>query len=261
MSKIIRTEILLEDGTFLRFTPSQQNRYNHMADRFNVWGQSISYYHNYDFNAMFGELLEDRKEKLKNPDLRLISWRAHVAASLATFCKDLGSTFVECGVNIGILTGSILKLLDKTGYGQLENIYLFDTFTNIPEDQFDEKSEPLGRWHNTNNYTEDLYDYVKGQFSKHDLVKVIQGRVPEILEQYQHIKDVSYLSLDMNIVYPEKAAMEFFWDRMVKGGIVLLDDYGYANHEEQQKYFDQFCRERNTVPVQIPTGQAFIIKT
>ncbi len=261
MANIVRTEILLDDGTFFHFTPQQQNKYNHMADRFSVWGQKISYHKNYNFEALFQEILKERHEKLKNPDLNKIAWRAHVAASIASQVKELGSTFVECGVNIGILSGSILKLLEKTGYGKLDKFLLFDTFTNIPEEQFDEKIEPLGRWHNTNNYTEDIYEYVKGQFAKYDFVDVIQGKVPDVLEKYKDVKDVAYLSLDMNVVFPEKAAIEFFWDKMVTGGVVLLDDYGYINHDPQQDYFDEFCRKRNCVPIQIPTGQAIIIKT
>ena len=261
MANVAMSEIVLDDGTFVRLKPGRPNRYNHMADRFNVWGQKVSFHENFNFGQLFRDVIQERDDKVKNPELRQILWRAHVAASLATFCKDLGSTFVECGVFVGILSGSVLKLLEKTGYGKLENFYLFDTYKNIPEEQFDEKTEPLGRWHNTNSYTEDIYEYTKKQFEKYDFVNVIQGKVPDVLEDYKDIKDVAYLSLDMNIVYPEKAAMEFFWDKMVTGGIVLLDDYGYINHDEQQKYFDDFCRERGTVPVQLPTGQAIIIKT
>lgn len=261
MANIVRTELLLDDGTFMQFKPSGQNRYAHMADRFNVWGQKVSFYQNHEFDKIFKEVVKERESQMNNPEVKMIVWRAHVAASLATFCKDLGSNFVECGVNVGLLSGCIFKLLDRVGYGKMKNFYLFDTYHNIPEDQFDEKIEPLGRWHNKNNYKKDIYPFVRDLYKPYKQAHVIQGVVPDILEKYKGIKDVSFLSLDMNIVYPEKAAMEFFWDRMVPGGVVLLDDYGYINHDPQQDYFDQFCRERGTVPVQLPTGQAMVIKT
>jgi len=54
----------------------------------------------------------------------------------------------------------------------------------------------------------------------------------EILE---HIRKVSYLSIDMNCVKPEIAAAQFFWDRMVSGGIMVLDDYGFRGHIEQKR--------------------------
>lgn len=263
MSKLFRTELIYEDGTAISLHASQgsKKRYVHIADRFSVWGQSVSFYRNYEFSAIFEEVLQERRSAMKNPDGQVISWRAHIAASLASHAKKLGTTFVECGVNVGLLSGSICKLFEKTGVDRLEKFYLFDTYEGIPTDQFDEKTEPLASYHNKHNYTENIYDFVQKVFSPYPYVHVVQGRVPEILEKYKEIQDVSYLSLDMNIVIPEKAAMEFFWDRMVNGGVVLLDDYGFANHGPQQDYFDSFCRERNTVPVHFPTGQAMIIKT
>ena len=42
----------------------------------------------------------------------------------------------------------------------------------------------------------------------------------------------------MNIVLPEIAAIEFFWDRLVPGAMVLLDDYGWSTHTAQKLAFD-----------------------
>jgi hypothetical protein len=160
-----------------------------------------------------------------------------------------------------MLSGCVCDFLQKVGHGKLNQFYLFDTFEGIPEEQFNAQDEPLGEYHNNKNYKKDVYSEVTDIFSIYEYVKVVKGQIPQILNDYKHIDNVSYLSLDMNILYPEKCAMEFFWDRMVKGGAVLLDDYGYAGHEKQQTFFDDFCKKINTVPCQLPTGQAIIMKT
>lgn len=258
MSKIVHTEILLEDGTYLKCTPTQQGKYAHIADRFKTWGQTISFNDHYGFKQIFDNMIESRGSMITDQNVRLVSWRAHIAASLASFAKERGTTMVECGVHLGILSGAICGLLEKTGTGKLENFYLFDTFEGIPKDQIEK--EGIADFHNENSYTEDVYSFVKGEFEQYPYVKVVQGAVPDVLEDYKDIKDVSYLSIDMNILYPEQKAMEFFWDRCVPGAYILLDDYGFAGHEKQQAYFDQFFRERNCVPMQLPTGQGLVFK-
>ena len=49
----------------------------------------------------------------------------------------------------------------------------------------------------------------------------MKGRVPESLEAVE-IESVAYLSIDMNIVEPEIAALEYFWDKLVPGALVVL---------------------------------------
>ncbi len=53
----------------------------------------------------------------------------------------------------------------------------------------------------------------------------MRGKVPESLATVE-IERVAYLSLDMNIAYPEIEALKHFWPKLVPGAIVVLDDYG-----------------------------------
>jgi O-methyltransferase len=71
---------------------------------------------------------------------------------------------------------------------------------------------------------------------------------------------VAYLSIDMNIVLPEIAALEFFWDRLVPGAVVMLDDYGWATHRAQKAAFDAFARAHDAMILSVPTGQGIIIR-
>jgi hypothetical protein len=64
----------------------------------------------------------------------------------------------------------------------------------------------------------------------------------------------------MNIVQPEIAAMEFFWDNLVPGAAVILDDYGWANYSLQQEAHDRFAAAMGVPILLLPTGQGLIIK-
>ena len=50
--------------------------------------------------------------------------------------------------------------------------------------------------------------------------------MPEVLAGLG-IAQVAFLHIDMNCAYPERAALEHFWDRLAPGAMVLFDDYAY----------------------------------
>jgi hypothetical protein len=65
--------------------------------------------------------------------------------------------------------------------------------------------------------------------------RLVRGTVPQTLAAFPEGRKVAYLSLDMNIVVPEIAAIEFFWDRLVLGAVVLLDDYGWRRMQHRRR--------------------------
>ena len=71
---------------------------------------------------------------------------------------------------------------------------------------------------------------------------------------------VSFLHIDLNCAPPEVAAIEFFWDRLVSGAVVLLDDYAYIGFHHQKNAMDRFALSRNISIASLPTGQGLIIK-
>jgi len=87
----------------------------------------------------------------------------------------------------------------------------------------------------------------------------VQGIIPGTLSQVTAEK-VSYLSIDMNCVAPEIAAAEFFWDKLVSGAVMVLDDYGFELHEPQKRAFDAFAEKRGVQVLSMPTGQGLIFK-
>ena len=70
----------------------------------------------------------------------------------------------------------------------------------------------------------------------------------------------AFVSLDMNCVRPEIAAAEFFWPKLVSGGIMLLDDYGFSAHIDQKDAFDLFATRIGVQILSLPTGQGLMIK-
>ena len=177
----------------------------------------------------------------------------------ATYAARLPGDFVECGVDTGVLSVAICDWLD---FNQLDkDFWLFDTYSGIPAEQMTEaERNGIAGWHNRELY-EECFAQTSAKFAPWPRCKLVRGAVPETLTEFAPgSRRRRYLSIDMNIVLPELAAIEFFWDRLTPGGIVLLDDYGWATHAAQRAVFDAFALEHDAMILSVPTGQGIMIR-
>lgn len=183
-------------------------------------------------------------------------WRAYIICWAADYALRLEGDFVECGVNRG---GYALAAMNYTAFERLpKRFYLLDTFKGLDERYIAEEEKEAGivarRW----GY-EDCYEDVVRTFAPYPNVRIIQGTVPDTLPQVDSDK-IAFLSIDMNNREPEIAAVTYFWDKLVSGAIIILDDYGWRKHIEQKRAFDQFAKEHNVTILALPTGQGVILK-
>ena len=184
----------------------------------------------------------------KTPD-----WRLHGELWAAAHASNLDGDFVQCGVETGYTARAILEYVGFSNYKN-KTFFLFDTYEGVPEDRVP-NDEPAAFW----NEYHDVYDFVCGKFVEFENVKIVKGIVPDSLSSVE-INKVSYLSIDMNYSVPERAALEYFWDKMVHGGIICLDDYAFLGREKQKQTADEFAKNNNVKILTLPTGQGIIIK-
>ncbi|MFH1821915.1 MAG: TylF/MycF/NovP-related O-methyltransferase [Methanobacteriota archaeon] len=181
-------------------------------------------------------------------------WRVYVVLWAANHAKKLEGDFVECGVDRGGHARAIINYVDFKNLNK--KFYLLDTFCGLDEKYITEEEKKMGV--RAGGY-EECYESVKETFKDFGNVEIIRGTVPDTLEDVK-AERVSFLSIDMNCTIPEIKAAEFFWDRMVSGGVIVLDDYGFARHIEQKKAFDDFAKRKGVQVLSMPTGQGLIFK-
>lgn len=184
-----------------------------------------------------------------------LQWRVYIVCWYANHVKGLEGDFVECGVNTGAYARAIIEYIQFNKLNK--KFYLFDTFEGFVADQMTEQEKTAGISKYINAYT-DVYEQVKNTFKGFN-VEIVKGIVPDTLAACKSDK-IAFLSIDMNAVVPEIAAANYFWDRVVKGGIVMLDDYGFPGHINQKQAFDEFATSKGLQVLCLPTGQGVIIK-
>ncbi len=181
-----------------------------------------------------------------------IEWRIHVALWAAHHAKSLPGDFVECGVNTGTVSTAICDYIDFNATNK--SFYLFDTFCGIPDGQMNMAEKKQSHF----DYPE-CYEQAKKNFAPFPRAHLIRGMVPESLDQVS-IDRVCYLHIDMNIAYPEVAAIRYFWDKLVTGAIVVLDDYAFRHQEEQYLALNSFAASVQAEILTLPTGQGLMVK-
>lgn len=185
-------------------------------------------------------------------------WRVHFGLWAAYSASKLKGDFVECGVNRGFLSSAIMEYLDWDSLDK--TFYLLDTFTGIDE-RFVTDEERAGGILERNEsgfYTKTLDD-VRENFSEWENIEIIIGPIPETLDTVK-TDNIAFLHIDMNNAPPEVAAFNYFWDRLVPGAFILLDDYAYKGYESQKVAMDAAASAKNVKIVSVPTGQGLLIK-
>ena len=184
-----------------------------------------------------------------------LQWRVYIVCWFAEWVKHLEGDYVECGVNTGAYARAIMDYIDFNGTGK--TFYLLDTYEGLDASQITSAEAAAGVTHYLDAYT-NVYEQVKKTFAPFH-AKIIKGRVPDTLGEVKADK-IAYLSIDMNVTAPEIAAMEYFWERLVPGAVLIHDDYGFPQHIHQKKAVDEFAKKRGVQVLCLPTGQGIIIK-
>lgn len=230
------------------------------ADYLAVWHKNVDFMRDPQFMAAYRAGM-DTGHKIGRPagsreDIH-IEWRILVCCWAAYHAAQLEGDFVECGTNTGIMSVAICNYIDFNRTGK--HFYLFDTFTGIPEDQVLPEERERGRLKENEMFYDDCYELARANFSPFPKAVLVRGRVPDTLPSV-HIERVCYLMLDMNIAVPELAALTHFWDRIVPGGLVLFDDYGWMAYQKQKEVLDDFAARHGVRILNLPTGQGMLIK-
>jgi len=177
-----------------------------------------------------------------------IAWRTHVLCWAARSCLPLAGDFVECGTYRGYSAEVICRFVAPHAAGK--RFVLYDLF---------DPGEAEGVGHRLPSHGGALFAEVVARFQPYPGVQVVRGKVPDALPETAPER-IAFLHLDMNNAAAEEGALRFLYDRIADGGMVVLDDYGWAFYGEQRIVADRLATERGQAIVELPTGQGLLVK-
>jgi O-methyltransferase len=189
-----------------------------------------------------------------------IFWRLNTLCWAAKCALRAGGDFVECGVFKGDMAWVVLQSL---GEAAMPRYYLYDSFEGFSETYSSPEDYPLNPgfldFANKHYREQGMYEYVRDRFAPYANVKVIKGFLPEALN-IDRPERIGFLHVDLNSPRAEVAVLERLFDRVVPGGVVVFDDYGWKLFEKQKVAEDEFMRARGYEVLELPTGQGLVVK-
>lgn len=182
-----------------------------------------------------------------------LRWRVHVACILAHFSNNIKGDIVEFGTNKGLIALAILNYHKKNKINK--KFFLFDTFQGrilkyLTKAEKNFKKQPK---------YEECFEQVQKTFATFRNVKLIRGKLPGTINKVK-LNKISFLHIDLNSSKAEILSVTKVWNKINKGGIILLDDYCYSGYLDTKNAWNKFAKEKKISILPLPTGQGIILK-
>ena len=211
-----------------------------IGDNMFVWMRNLSALDDQAFMASW-------KANATNPSDQAILWRRHVLCTVAYHAIQLDGAFVECGTLFGTGVKTVIDYFGQANFDK--EFWAYDTFDTNPV-----------AGHQFDGQAEGLYAKVQERFSGYPQVRLVKGLLPESLNGHSPER-IALLHLDLNDADFELAVLDALFDRMVPGGMLVLDDYEWSGVYRQQKIReDAWFEARRYRVIPLPTGQGLVIK-
>ena len=203
------------------------------------------------------DLLTDFPAYVRRRDLvRLL---AHY--ELFKLIVDLPGCVVEAGVFRGASFFTWAKLMETFCPGdRSRRVYGFDHFAGLQDfaaedGRLDARADKaVGGYASSLTNIETLVALHNddGLIPGVERCRIIDGDVkatlPRFLDDHPGLR-IALLHLDMDLYEPTKAALELLFDRVLTGGVIVLDEYGLVPWEGETRAVDEFLEGRGLAPV------------
>jgi O-methyltransferase len=189
-----------------------------------------------------------------------IAWRLNTLVWAARCALQVGGSFVECGVYKGDMTWVVAQAI---GPERIPEFFLFDSFEGFSPEYSGPSDFPdnPGFFGFANEIYQEpgVYEHVRNRFAPFQNFKVVKGFLPDTLDSECPSK-ISYLHIDLNSPRAEIAVLERLFDRVLLGGVIVFDDYGWKVFRRQKEAEDAFMWARGYDILELPSGQGLVVK-
>ncbi len=156
---------------------------------------------------------------------------------------------------VGVYKGGTAKMIAECFSNSRKKFYLFDTFDGLPD-----ASEKDGIKNNEKKQFADVsLGEVKSYLSDYPNTEFKKGFFPHTAKGLEG-KQFCFVYLDADLYESTKDGLNFFYPRMLPGGVILLDDYGTGTWPGVGKAVREFCAENEIYPIKTAWWQGLIIK-
>lgn len=167
--------------------------------------------------------------------------------------RSLAGEVWELGVYKGGSALLLRKLLEKDGGRSDVRLRLFDTFGGMPD------TDAARDVHSAGDFADTSLAGVKRLIGEEPWIEYRKGLVPETFSGL-NASAIRFAHVDLDIYEAIRAACIFLYPRLVPGGVVIFDDYGFWSCPGARAAVDEFFSDKPESPFVLPTGQALVTR-
>ena len=195
--------------------------------------------------------------------------RFYNLVNLLRTVNHLEGSIVECGCWKGLssyLMCHFLKEMNSNFDG--DAYYIIDSFEGLsaPSSEdvinyslIDHVGERKGsHFKEAGAYSAQMAD-VKKVLSEFPQINYLQGWIPQCLNDLPN-KKFKFVHIDVDLYEPILGALNYFYPKLVTGGMIVCDDYGSLYWPGAQKAVEEFAEKNNLSFISLSSGQAVFIK-
>lgn len=215
----------------------------------NVIGYFLSFFQFKLLSFYKGSQIVDLIKSIKNEvDLAFYPYEAYIVYSVAKSQSRLEGDMAEVGVYQGGSAKIICEAKEKN------RLHLFDTFSGLPP--VSDKDTHFGtKFWKDNEFNNTSEEKVKKYLSKYENVLLYKGKFPETSEPIRESR-FSFVHLDVDLYQSTRDCLEFFYPRLVKGGIILTHDY---HSNGVQTAFKEYFQNKKIPIIELTGSQCMIV--
>jgi len=180
--------------------------------------------------------------------------RKYLVYQMAQALGHIEGETVECGCYEGVSSYFICK-----GRNRIFGHHIFDSFQGlslpIAEDRPNKKTAQ--EWEGGDLSTS--HAIAEERLREFENVHFYPGWIPDRFGEVSKL-EFAFVHIDVDLYEPTRDSVEFFYPRLVSGGVIICDDYGFATCPGAKKACDEYMSKRPENIIHLPTGQGLIIK-
>lgn len=181
--------------------------------------------------------------------------RCYMIHMFSKYCLNLDGNFAECGVYKGGTAYLIAYTLNTKPLNNNKYLHIFDTFSGMPNTAIKEQDS-----HKEGDFGDVSLQKIQKYLFEYSNIIFHQGLIPETFSPVEN-ETFSFVHVDVDIYSTTIDCCQFFYNRLIRGGIMLFDDYGFPQYKNAEKRaVDDFFCDKPENPISLRTGQCFIIK-
>jgi O-methyltransferase len=177
--------------------------------------------------------------------------RCWILSSCLSHARNLEGDFAEFGVFRGGTALLAARVLSDARDGRC--LHLFDSFAGMPKTS---DGEPYRAGDLDQTSAAHVERLVGSTGAK---VKLHVGYIPETFRE-TGIDRLAFAHIDVDLYKSVLDCVEFVYPRLVPGGMIIFDDYGFPGCVRAREATDKAFESLPEKPIYLPTGQAVVIK-